>query len=262
MKPWVIRQIEELLYKTSFIKRNGSGNLFLADNGQYLSAMGNATLAVREFISTANNQIFDINVVGGYIYIVNSSSYTGTQVQLSSPAVGTQCTIKNSNAQKPITIITKIDGIENYRLDSHNAITVVYLKTGWTIIQAHLISYSVKDSISSQLKDLKASNGDIIPVDVSKSFTIAETDNRKFFNCTGNFTVYLPNCTTLPDGFNVYIKNASDGIITVSVSIADQKIDNDIYKEISMNETIQIFCAADKYVSSTTAAWIAPDNKT
>lgn len=261
MKSFILRKLDEILLNTGFLRRNGSGNLFLADNGLYLSAMGNATLAVKEHIATTDNQIFDIKVEGGYVYVINSSSYKGIKVSLSTPSVGTQCTIKNTHASQPITFTTQIDGIDKFVLDSHNAITVVYLTTGWVILQDYLISYDLKNSVNKSLVDIKNDNGIIVPVDIDKSFTVADTDNRKFFNCKGNFTVYLPNATVIPTGFNVYVKNASDGIITVSVSIADQKIDDETYKEVYPNECMQIICAADKYVTSTTAAWIAPDAK-
>lgn len=260
MKPWVLRKIDDLLSITGILKTTGNGQLFLADNGQYISAQGNAVAPITEFLATAHDQIINITVAAGFVYVVNSDSYKNIKVKLTQPPEGSLITIKNTNNEGIIKILNEIDGYAEFELDAHNAITICYTSsTGWIILEDHLISYAEKHKITQELDEAVSRNGGIYYEAQTDSFRVNfDTDNRKFFECEGTFTVYLPDAELAPKGFNCYIKNNSTGIITVETATYGQRIDVETKKEVTTNECIHIISAGDKYVSSHTASWIAP----
>lgn len=257
MKPWVLRKLEELIEKTKFIRTNGGGNLVLADNGTYISAGGGSSVNIIEHIATSNNQIFSITPQGGTIYAINSSSYTGIKVAIPSATIGMCISIKNTNTTKPITITTAIDGQQNIQLQPGNSLSCVYSGIRWLAVWDYLISYQEKRDLFNKLTALEAGSSYVSCESKTASFTVTQEDNAKFFNCTGSYTIYLPNSSTIPVGLNFYIKNNGTGVIQVSCAISTQNIDNINTKQVTPNECIHIINEGNNYVSSQTSSWIS-----
>jgi len=135
MKPWVIRKIEELTSKTTFLKNNGSGKLFLTDKGTYEAAGGGGAASdIVEYNAAANNQVFQFTPQAGSLYLVNAASYTGVKVTLNSVVKGITCNIKNISASNTVTVTTALDGATNFVLQPLNSVTIVYTGKQWIII--------------------------------------------------------------------------------------------------------------------------------
>ena len=135
MKPWVIKKIEELTGKTTFLKTNGSGKLYLTDKGTYEAAGGGSTASdIIEYNAAANNQIFQFTPQAGALYLVNAASYSGVKVTLNSVVKGVTINIKNITASGTVTITTALDGATNFVLQPLNSVTIVYTGKQWVII--------------------------------------------------------------------------------------------------------------------------------
>lgn len=55
----------------------------------------------------------------------------------------------------------------------------------------------------------------------SSGFSVTSADRGKFFDCTGDFTIALPSASGLTAGFSFFVRNASNGVITLDGSASE-----------------------------------------
>jgi hypothetical protein len=133
MKPKVLRELAEVKEKIDKIIINNDGKKFLADDGTYKLANGGSTEIVL-LTATQDNQKISITPVPGSTYLIESSSYTGVNITLSSTSIGYIIYIKNIHATKKISFNTALDGEIGSILDPLNGVRLMYDGNNWWII--------------------------------------------------------------------------------------------------------------------------------
>jgi hypothetical protein len=133
MKPKVLRNLDTLNEKIGRIIIDSDGKKFLADDGTYKLANGGSTEIVL-LTATQDNQKFSITPTPGSTYLIESSSYAGINVTLSSTTAGYIIYVKNIHATKQITFNTALDGDIGLILDPLNGVRLMYDGNKWWII--------------------------------------------------------------------------------------------------------------------------------
>lgn len=122
---------------------------------------------------------------------------------------------------------------------------------------AYTTTLKEKQAISAALATLQKFGSPIIVTELTANYAIVANDYRKFLSCSGTLTLTLPNATAVTNGFHIFIKNNGSTEVTITPSVASQKIDNDATKSISPNESIMIVSNGVKFFSFHAASFIA-----
>jgi len=122
----------------------------------------------------------------------------------------------------------------------------------------YIVSKVEKSNIQTQITNLQTTDGYISTLYKTANYTVTKNDNRKMFVCTGSIAINLPNCTTIPTGLNFMVKNNGTGTVTVKCTVSGQLVDTATSRAVTPGECLHVINAGDKYISSHTAAWIAP----
>jgi hypothetical protein len=133
MKPKVVRELAEVKEKIDKIIINDTGKKFLANDGTYKVANGGTTDLLL-LAATQDNQRISIIPSPGTVYLIESSSYSGINISLSSTEVGYVIYVKNIHATKQVTFNTSLDGEVGLVLDPLNGVRLAYDGSNWWII--------------------------------------------------------------------------------------------------------------------------------
>lgn len=123
---------------------------------------------------------------------------------------------------------------------------------------AYTLTLQERQDWKSRMDNLAQAGSLITIKPLAANYTLTTNDYRKLFSVSGNRTITLPNAATVINGYHAFIKNNGSGTITLQCAIANQKIDNELTRNIYPNEAIMVIGNSTQWYTFHAGSFIIP----